>query len=328
MLHNRSVANPRGFGLSKCDYEFAPDQRWCRTPQQLHFIDETQELVSNYEAYFDHEDVASPGNLNGNHGFTPERVIASGSPSAITIPTSSPRIDDFHDEQRGDHELRDRRRKFKQSEVSSCFDASPGPSRTFINSPTTASSLQQRGSFSGSLDCLNVVGEQSTGVTGDLNHLSPAVQHTSAFAVATSPTTESLTRIYLETPIWPLREREEAMLMRYFVENLSPCFDLCDPDRHFALVVPHRAAVCPVLLNAIFACSAKHLSRVSGFDPYISDRYHQECLKHLIPMLNDSAAVMDENLLAATVILRFLEEVQGETQAFTVRIVPARIECC
>lgn len=118
------------------------------------------------------------------------------------------------------------------------------------------------------------------------------------------------------------------MLMRYFVENLSPCFDLCDPDRHFALVVPHRAAVCPVLLNAIFACSAKHLSRVSGFDPYISDRYHQECLKHLIPMLNDSAAVMDENLLAATVILRFLEEVQGETQAFTVRIVPARIECC
>jgi hypothetical protein len=34
-------------------------------------------------------------------------------------------------------------------------------------------------------------------------------------------------------------------------------------------------------------------------------------LKHLIPMLNDTAAIMDENLLAATVILRFLEEVEG-----------------
>ncbi|OCL02702.1 hypothetical protein AOQ84DRAFT_348764 [Glonium stellatum] len=98
--------------------------------------------------------------------------------------------------------------------------------------------------------------------------------------------------------------------MRYFVENLASSFDLCDPDRHFALVVPQRAAVCPTLLNAILAASARHLSRVSDFDSYVADRYHQECLKHLIPMLNETTAIMDENLLAATVILRFLEEVE------------------
>lgn len=100
--------------------------------------------------------------------------------------------------------------------------------------------------------------------------------------------------------------------MRFFVETASTCLDLCDPDRHFALVVPHRAAESPILLNAIFACAARYLSRISDFDPYVAEKYHQECLKHLIPMLSDSAAVMDENLLAATIILRFFEEVEGQ----------------
>jgi hypothetical protein len=72
-----------------------------------------------------------------------------------------------------------------------------------------------------------------------------------------------------------------------------------------------RAATCPTLLNAIFALSARHLSRIGEYDPLISNRYHQECLKHLIPMLDDSAAaVLDENLFASTIILRHLEEIE------------------
>jgi hypothetical protein len=96
--------------------------------------------------------------------------------------------------------------------------------------------------------------------------------------------------------------------MRYFVEHLSRNFDLTDPLNHFRSVVPQRAAICPTLMNAIFALSARHLSRVSDFDPLISNKYHQECLKHLIPMLDDTAAILDENLLASTIILRHLEE--------------------
>jgi hypothetical protein len=64
-------------------------------------------------------------------------------------------------------------------------------------------------------------------------------------------------------------------------------------------------------LNAIFAASARHLSRVSDFDPYVADRHRQKCLNHLIPMLSGNEAITDENLLAATVIPRFLEEVEG-----------------
>ena len=119
---------------------------------------------------------------------------------------------------------------------------------------------------------------------------------------------QNLSRIYLETPCWPLRDKQEAMLLRHFVERLSRNFDLTDPRKHFRTIVPQRAAICPTLMNAIFALSARHMSRIGDFDPLVSNRYHQECLKHLIPMLDDTAAILDENLLASTIILRHLEE--------------------
>ena len=125
-----------------------------------------------------------------------------------------------------------------------------------------------------------------------------------------SAMSDTLSRIYLETPVWPLSDREEARLLRYFVEQVARNFDLTDPQRHFRAVVPQRAATCPTLLNAIFALSARHLSRLGDYDPLISNRYQQECLKHLIPMLDDSAAILDENLLASTVILRHIEEIE------------------
>ncbi|EME87781.1 uncharacterized protein MYCFIDRAFT_27078, partial [Pseudocercospora fijiensis CIRAD86] len=116
-----------------------------------------------------------------------------------------------------------------------------------------------------------------------------------------------LSRIYLDTPVWPLQDKEEARLLRHFVENLSRNFNLTDPLRHFRRVVPQRAAICPTLMNAIFALSARHLSRVGDYDPLISNKHHQECLKHLNPMLDDTDAILDENLLASTIILRHLE---------------------
>ena len=87
--------------------------------------------------------------------------------------------------------------------------------------------------------------------------------------------------------------------------------DLCDPERHFQVAVPQRAGTCRVLLNAIFALSARHLSRIGSYDSLASNRYHQECLDYLIPMLNDTATISDESLFAATIILRVLEEMDS-----------------
>ncbi len=79
--------------------------------------------------------------------------------------------------------------------------------------------------------------------------------------------------------------------------------------QHFQVEVPQRAGTCPILLNAIFALSARHLSIIGKYDTFASNRYHQQCLKHLIPMLSNSATVGDETLFAATIILRVLEEI-------------------
>lgn len=115
--------------------------------------------------------------------------------------------------------------------------------------------------------------------------------------------------IYLDTPQWPLQDYQQAFLLRYYVENVAPLLDLCDQDRrHFATVVPQRAATCPLLLYAMLAASAKRLSRIGDFDGLVVDRYHQDCLRLLIPALSSSAAIVDENLLTAIVLLRYTEE--------------------
>lgn len=119
----------------------------------------------------------------------------------------------------------------------------------------------------------------------------------------------------------------EAVLIRYFVETLAPWFDLCDPENHFAAVVPHRARTCPPLLNAIFTASARHLTRLQKYkrpvgvqwnEYYLPDltsetaiQYHNECISNLIESSNDPEQLHNENLLAAATILRWHEEVDA-----------------
>ncbi|KAI2640203.1 hypothetical protein GGS21DRAFT_537906 [Xylaria nigripes] len=114
-----------------------------------------------------------------------------------------------------------------------------------------------------------------------------------------------------ETTVLPLKNRTEAILFRHYIEKIAVCLDCCDPLRHFELIVPERAGTRHTLLNAIFAVAARHLSHTTDFDPLASNRYHDECLKYLIPMMNHSSAIADENLFAATIILRMLEEMDG-----------------
>ncbi|KAK2070406.1 hypothetical protein P8C59_004897 [Phyllachora maydis] len=121
-------------------------------------------------------------------------------------------------------------------------------------------------------------------------------------------------RIYLDRPVWPLNKADEAGLFRHFVQELAIWLDLCDSQRSFETMVPRRAGTCPVLLNAILALAARHQSnKDSGFDELLANRYHQRCLRDLIPLLSHAATVKDENLFAATIILRVLEEMEVKT---------------
>lgn len=111
------------------------------------------------------------------------------------------------------------------------------------------------------------------------------------------------------TSTWPLRNEEELKLMRYYLENIARRFDLCDPERHFATTVPWRAALCQPLQDAMFALSARCLSRMTTFDPYVSNMYYQRCLQKLIPSLAGPDALNDQDLFATVILLRALEEI-------------------
>lgn len=104
---------------------------------------------------------------------------------------------------------------------------------------------------------------------------------------------------------------EAAELTRHFVDHCSGFFDFSDIYRHFAYEVPLKARRNATLANAMLALAARHRSRTQAYDPYVAHRYYHDCLQTLIPRLGDSTAVNDDELLAAIVILRLLEEMDG-----------------
>ncbi|PHH72575.1 hypothetical protein CDD80_4432 [Ophiocordyceps camponoti-rufipedis] len=127
---------------------------------------------------------------------------------------------------------------------------------------------------------------------------------------------------------FPLRDVQEACLLRYFIEEMSHWFDLCDRHRHFQLVVPVRAGKHPHLLHAIFAVAARHLSRLPQYKTPQGILYHGQ----LLPNLNEHAAVeymlkcipalrqfhdmhdddYRDSIITTAVILRQLEEIDQE----------------
>lgn len=100
-------------------------------------------------------------------------------------------------------------------------------------------------------------------------------------------------------------------------------------DRHFAIVVPERALLCPVLRYAVYTASAGHLirlaycrggngnivsvdgTRLPNLTPDAAIRYHDICISHLIEISKDPNEEYNEDVLTAATILRFYEQIDG-----------------
>lgn len=84
------------------------------------------------------------------------------------------------------------------------------------------------------------------------------------------------------------------------------------PERHYTYTIPRLARQHPILLYALLSCSARisRLQTKGRLDyPEAEDKYQHLCVQLLIPLLDDLAAVIqDEVVLAAIVILRMSEQ--------------------
>ncbi|KAL5121490.1 hypothetical protein ACEQ8H_000562 [Pleosporales sp. CAS-2024a] len=140
----------------------------------------------------------------------------------------------------------------------------------------------------------------------------PSLHHDNDQPLGHLHQTESSTFVFQQPPgqpiLWPLEHEQEAMLLQHYIENVALFFDMVDNECHFGVHVVQRAKKNSTLMNAILALSARQLSRTTNFDPYIADAYYQRCFDTLIPALNENVAIKEESLLAATIILRLLEE--------------------
>ncbi|KAL1619852.1 hypothetical protein SLS54_006450 [Diplodia seriata] len=142
------------------------------------------------------------------------------------------------------------------------------------------------------------------------------VERLHSIAISTPQSTASTPGRPQRPNQWPLPVEEEAMLLRYFIENISrfthnlflPQFDVSEPIQYFRVDIPQRARTNATLANAMLALSSRILQWKAGYSPHVADRYYQKCLEALIPALGDEALVMDDTLLAATIFLRMLEE--------------------
>ncbi|KAJ3545699.1 hypothetical protein NM208_g2387 [Fusarium decemcellulare] len=83
-----------------------------------------------------------------------------------------------------------------------------------------------------------------------------------------------------------------------------------------SLEVPKRARQFPLLAYSILAFSSRQLVLITGIEDASSETYHSYALRILIPILDDPISSLDENVLAAVVLLRLYEEM-SETDTGT-----------
>ncbi|OAA53622.1 ARCA-like protein [Niveomyces insectorum RCEF 264] len=261
-------------------------RRWLKTPKRLQFVADSVDGVDGDSLFGEEEDEdvdgrASPAREQASPGE--RQTLRSGrplhttqTPAAVTGSTAAPANEPQQQQQHLDGLLAPDRLQL----------AAAAPGRA-AHSPTDRFIVHD-----------------------DFLEPAPSLHLSAAPGHAPSP------RMYSERSVYPLHNKQEAMLLRHFVQKLAIWLDLCEPTQQFGILVPQRAATCSVLRNAMLALAAKHLAHVSDFARYVSDHYHQECLRVLIPLLSHEATAADENLFAATIILRVWEEMEYKHTGF------------
>ncbi|KAJ5223916.1 hypothetical protein N7468_008458 [Penicillium chermesinum] len=118
-------------------------------------------------------------------------------------------------------------------------------------------------------------------------------------------------KFVLELADSPENERDSVFRPIEPAENAAQAVDICDPQCHFATVVPQRALQVPLVLKAVLALAARHDAIMNEKGHWEASAYHGECLELLIDALSLPEPTYDDNMLVAVVILRMYEELDN-----------------
>lgn len=116
-----------------------------------------------------------------------------------------------------------------------------------------------------------------------------------------------------------IKTKDEARFFTYYIRNLSPWVDICDTNNHFANEVPRRALHVPLLAYSLIAVASRQLSFISSIGNVDPAVYYSQALGLLIAKLSGPVEDLDENILAALILLRTYEEVTGRLGSMSVR---------
>ncbi|KAF6805983.1 ArcA-like protein [Colletotrichum sojae] len=318
---------------STANYEgsFSSDQRWVNSrPRAFRFDSRASNTTAGGNSQVQEPTIESPAS---NASSLPETRIAVS--SVLHEPARSlPDVPEGALSQAQERRLEDvqplptptkRRRTEPTPHDGQFFPASPSGSGTSGASPWSTTALPiDRVRLRN--DDLPVHSPQATGQTGSIDQFPPSAD--GGFHPAHDQ--EPAVNLNLQHA-HPVDGIQEACLLRYFVEELSPWFDLCDDERHFQLVVARRARQCQPLRDAVFAVAARHLCRHPRFRspsgggvvtylnqplPDLTPQSAFEYMLRCIPALREVSNTQDEeyreNLAAAALILRQFEEMDPE----------------
>jgi hypothetical protein len=279
----KSVSQRSGRDTRHVSLSYSPQQIWLPIPKTLDFVVESGRGFDS-----------QPIGLNNTPSYSIEvqsEVLSCGASSSI--------VSEFEDDE-ADGETQNWNRELSAADYNPFEPPSLIPPDIVINeniSPGGRTSLPF--STPSSQTILSPVATSSQALN------SPAQSSVYSAPLPTLHRSGSSSSIRRED--LPLTS-QEALLMRNFIEKLSPWADACDPLNHFATVVPQKALDSPLLLYALLAFSAQVLYVNSRCENAEASMFYSKSLSLLIPILSDSSQTCDETVLAAVVLLRMYEE--------------------
>lgn len=275
-------------------FEFSDNQQWVSTKGGFNFVDETRDVMTIY-------DLGSSPSTSVNLASSAGQVYAGGVEEALTGSTLGD----------AEGQSSDHHRSHLTPGGQSWLPNEPRNEEEWATElPQSPVTLEPEVSAQGETTLVRrgMIPHQSILTHESLQRTSPSFvsfnadpyPHNEPPAVGTSPlstfysrTTPSwtdlteggspaasvhmssdalLAKVYSPSRAWSLNSKGEAGLVRHFVDRVSQDLDITDPLQHFAKVVPRRAQSYPVLLNAMLAAAARHLSRTGDYHPYIADQ--------------------------------------------------------